>query len=123
MEIPWRYIHDHFNTAGHIAEALCIAAVVTALCFPIFKRRIASIIGIAFAAGHFHGREKRDYELLMHMLPPQLEAYKFWLWDWDQTMDFWPVATLMFALLLLIARKKRLLRQQRKTPSLTDNAS
>ncbi|MDW5313002.1 hypothetical protein [Rhizobium sp. PL01] len=106
MNIDWQYIQNNFDWLGHIAEALCIAAVVTALGLVFFKRRTALIIGLAFASGYFHGREKRDFEVSVHMHPPHLEAYEMWKWSWDQATDFWPVAILMFALLLLAVRYK-----------------
>ncbi|KQZ41862.1 MULTISPECIES: hypothetical protein [unclassified Ensifer] len=107
MEIPWHYIHENFDWLGHIVEALCIAAVVAVPGMLFYSRRDAVIIALAFGAGHFHGREKRDYEISVHMPPPHLEAYNFWLWNWDQATDFWPVALVVFALLLLIARKQK----------------
>lgn len=106
MEIPWRYIHENLDWLGHVVEALCIAAVLAALGLTFFKRRDAVIMGLAFGAGHFHGREKRDFEISVHMPPPHLDGYKFWLWNWDQTTDFWPVAIVVFVLLLLYARQK-----------------
>jgi hypothetical protein len=107
MEIPWHYIHENFDWLGHIVEALCIAAVVAVPGMLFYSCRDAIIIGLAFGAGHFHGREKRDYEMSVHMPPPHLEAYKFWLWNWDQTTDFWSVAIVVFALLLLVAYKRK----------------
>lgn len=106
MDIPWHYIQENFDWVGHIIEAICISVVVAVLGFKLFGRRDALIIGFAFASGHFHGREKRDYEISVQMPPPHIEAYKFWLWNWDQTTDFWPVAILVLVLLLFIARKK-----------------
>src|SRR5690606_13183923 len=44
----------------------------------VVRWRLAILIGLAFAIGHFHGREKRDYEISVAMPPPQLDAYYFW---------------------------------------------
>lgn len=107
MEFSWQYIHNNYDWLGHIVEAVCIATVVTVLASAFFKRRDATMVGLAFAAGHFHGREKRDFEISVNMPPPHLDAYKFWLWSWDQSTDFWPVAAVVFALLLLIIKSKR----------------
>jgi hypothetical protein len=107
MNFDWQYIQNNFDWLGHIIEALCIAGVVTVLGLVLFKRRTALIIGLAFASGHFHGREKRDFEVSVHMRPPHLEAYEMWRWSWDQATDFWPVAIVMLVLLLLAVRWKR----------------
>lgn len=106
MDLNWQYIQDNFDWLGHIVEALCIAAVVTALGLVLFKRRIALIIGLAFASGHFHGREKRDFEVSVHMRPPHLRAYEIWNWSWDQATDFWPVAAVILTLLVIAVRYK-----------------
>jgi hypothetical protein len=106
MDVDWQYIQNNFDWLGHIVEALCIAAAVTVLGFAFFKRCTALIIGLAFASGHFHGREKRDFEVSVHMHPPHLEAYEMWKWSWDQATDFWPVAIVIFALLILVVRYK-----------------
>jgi hypothetical protein len=106
MDIDWHYIQDNYDWLGHIVEALCIAAVVTVMGIVFFKRRTAIIIGLAFASGHFHGREKRDFEVSVHMHPPHLEGYEMWKWSWDQATDFWPVAIVIFVLLIFVVRYK-----------------
>lgn len=68
--IDWTYIQDHWDWAGHILEAVIMAAIVAVLFRLLVSWRIAWIIGLAFAAGHFHGREKRDYEVSVEMPPP-----------------------------------------------------
>lgn len=57
MDIPWGYIQRHFDWLGHVVEGVFIAAVVALLFMVIAPRRLALIIGLAFAIGHFHGRE------------------------------------------------------------------
>lgn len=106
MGFNWQFIQENFDWLGHIAEASCIAAVMTALGLAFFRRRDALLMALTFAAGHFHGREKRDYEISAHMPPPHIEAYKFWLWSWDQATDFWPVAVVVFALVYLLAHRR-----------------
>ncbi|WP_426126344.1 hypothetical protein [Pararhizobium sp. PWRC1-1] len=106
MDANWQYIQTNFDWLGHVAEALCIAVVVSVLGLALFKRRTAIIIGLSFASGHFHGREKRDFEVSVHMHPPHVEAYEMWKWSWDQATDYWPVAIVMLVLLLLVARRK-----------------
>ena len=76
---------------GHIAEALIMAAIVALLSVTTVPLKYAALAGIMFAIGHFHGREKRDYEVSVKMKPPHLEAYKVWLWSFDQLTDFFPV--------------------------------
>ena len=71
-----------------------MAAIVAALARFLMKWRDAVIVGLAFASGHFHGREKRDYETSVQMQPPHLEGYYLWDWSWDQATDFWPTALL-----------------------------
>ncbi len=105
--IDWTYIQANFDWLGHIVEALCIAAVVGLFFCLVFERRIAVLMGIAFAAGHFHGREKRDYEVSVHMAPPHLDAYKMWRWSFDQMTDFWPTAIVCFLLAVAIYRWQR----------------
>ena len=107
MDFSWQYVHDIFDWLGHVVEALCIATVLTGLGLAFFKRRTALIIGLAFASGHFHGREKRDFEIATRMPPPHLDAYKMWNWSWDQATDFWPVAAVTFVLLIMTVRYKR----------------
>lgn len=82
---------------GHIVEALLMSATVAALLWPVFGPA-AVHIGLAFGVGHFHGREKRDYEVSVGMAPPHLEAYKIWKWSSDQQTDFWPVLIALAAI-------------------------
>lgn len=105
--MDWGFIHAQFDWLGHIVEAICIAAVVALLFAVVFERRVAILMGLAFAAGHFHGREKRDYEVSVSMAPPHLEAYKMWRWSFDQMTDFWPVAVVMFVLAVIVSRVRR----------------
>lgn len=67
--------------------------------------RTSSIICLEFTAGHFHGREKRGYEVSVHMNPPRIEGYYFWQWSWDGTTDFWPTAIICFALIFMAVRR------------------
>ena len=103
--IDWTYIQSHFDWLGHVAEALIIAGVVALAGMAIYERRVAVLIGLAFAAGHFHGREKRDYEISVKMEPPHLEGYLMWRWSWDQMMDFWPVAIVILVVSVLLYRR------------------
>ncbi|MFN3845212.1 MAG: hypothetical protein ACK4RZ_05225 [Paracoccaceae bacterium] len=105
MEIDWSNIQTHWDWAGHVLEAAVMSAAVTLLIRIFLPWRSALLVGVAFAAGHFHGREKRDYELSVQMLPPHLEGYFFWKWSWDQATDFWPVAIVCFVALLVINRR------------------
>ena len=105
MHIDWALIQRDWDWAGHMLEAIIMAAVVASLARIILKSRDAVLVGLAFAAGHFHGREKRDYEVSVHMQPPHLDGYYFWNWSWDQATDFWPAALLCVALLFWWARK------------------
>lgn len=41
MDIPWGYIQRHFDWLGHVAEGVCIAAVVALLFMVIAPRRLA----------------------------------------------------------------------------------
>lgn len=52
-----------------------MAAIVAVLFKPFLDWRVCYVIGLAFAAGHFHGREKRDYEMAVNMPPPHLDGY------------------------------------------------
>ncbi|MGO4314971.1 hypothetical protein [Agrobacterium tumefaciens] len=104
--IDWTYIQDHWDWAGHILEAVIMAAIVALLFRLLVSWRIAWIIGLAFAAGHFHGREKRDYEVSVEMLPPHLEGYYFWNWSWDGLTDFWSTALVCLLLILPLARMR-----------------
>lgn len=81
-----------FDWLGHIAEAAVITAVIAValLAFGIdFGNGL--VIGGIFAVGHFHGREKRDYEVSVRMHPPHLKGYLIWRWSKDQLTDFLPV--------------------------------
>ena len=80
-----------YDWLGHIAEAFAMATIVFLLFLPLQPIRVAIIAGAMFAVGHFHGREKRDYEVSVHAPPPQLDAYQIWLWSYDQLSDFLPV--------------------------------
>jgi len=104
--IDWTYIQDHWDWAGHILEAVIMAAIVAVLFRLLVSWRVAWIIGLAFAAGHFHGREKRDYEVSVEMPPPHLEGYYFWNWSWDGLTDFWPTAVVCVLLILPLARMR-----------------
>ncbi|MCX8999963.1 hypothetical protein NOF55_22930 [Rhizobiaceae bacterium BDR2-2] len=107
-QIDWAYIQREWDWAGHIVEALVMAAIVTLIFRLILTWRAAGVAGLAFAAGHFHGREKRDYEISVQMPPPHLDGYLMWRWSWDQATDFWPTALVCLALIALIAyRAKR----------------
>lgn len=104
--IDWTYIQDHWDWAGHILEAVIMAAIVAVLFRLLVSWRMAWIIGLAFAAGHFHGREKRDYEVSVEMPPPHLEGYYFWNWSRDGLTDFWPTALVCVLLILPLARRR-----------------
>lgn len=105
MQIDWNYIQANWDWAGHILEAIGMAAVVAVLARLLFPWRSAFIIGLAFAIGHFHGREKRDFEISIQMPPPHLRGYLMWDWNWDQVTDFWPTAFICFMLLLLVRHR------------------
>ncbi|PST24229.1 hypothetical protein C7U60_09355 [Mesorhizobium plurifarium] len=107
MDIPWGYIQRHFDWLGHVVEGFCIAAVVALLFMVVAPRRLALIIGLAFAAGHFHGREKRDFEISANLQPPHLEGYKMWKWSWDQATDFWPTALVLVCVIFALLPKWR----------------
>ena len=83
-----------------------MSAAVASLSKSFLQWRSALLVGVAFAAGHFHGREKRDYELSVQMRPPHLEGYYFWKWSWDQATDFWHVAMVCLVALLIISRQQ-----------------
>ena len=87
-------------------EAIVMVGIVAALARILMKWRDAVIVGLAFAVGHFHGREKRDYETSVQMQPPHVEGYYLWDWSWDQATDFWPTALLCLALLIFWIRKR-----------------
>lgn len=104
MDIDWNYIQENWDWAGHIVEAGVMATVVAVLFRTVLNWNISWIIGLAFAAGHFHGREKRDYEVSVKMLPPHLKGYYMWDWSWDGITDFWPTAIVCIILILLVSR-------------------
>ncbi|WP_320201996.1 hypothetical protein RMR16_004360 [Agrobacterium sp. rho-13.3] len=106
MNIDWAYIQRYWDWAGHMLEAVIMAAVVAVLLRLLLNWREAGIAGLAFAAGHFHGREKRDYEVSVHMKPPHLDGYYLWNWSWDNATDFWPTALLCVGLIWWVARKQ-----------------
>lgn len=107
MDIPWGYIQRHFDWLGHVVEGVFIAAVVALLFMVIAPRRLALIIGLAFAIGHFHGREKRDFEISAKLPPPHLEGYEMGRWSWDQATDFWPVALVLACVIVALLPKRR----------------
>ncbi|MGV1948260.1 MULTISPECIES: hypothetical protein [unclassified Agrobacterium] len=86
---------------GYIVEAPLRAAATAAIFSDRLSWGTSSIICLAFTAGHFHGREKRGYEVSVHMNPPHIEGYYFWQWSWDGT-DFWPTAIICFALIFMV---------------------
>ena len=100
--IDWTYIQAHYDWLGHIVEGIVMALIVALISKPFHPWRTALIIGMAFAIGHFHGREKRDYEVSVAMPPPQLDAYYMWRWSFDQATDFWPVAIVLMAGILMV---------------------
>ncbi|KKX28207.1 hypothetical protein [Rhizobium sp. LC145] len=106
MQIDWSYIQSHWDWAGHMVEALVMASVVAVLVRVLFTWRFSIIVGLAFAIGHFHGREKRDFEVSVKMKPPHLDGYLMWNWNWDQATDFWPAAIMCLVLIILILRWK-----------------
>ncbi len=102
MKIDWDHIQQHWDWLGHIVEALLMAVVVAVLFMVAFPAKTALLLGLAFSAGHFHGREKRDYETSVKMPPPHLKGYLMWRWKWDQATDFWPTALVVATVALLI---------------------
>ena len=105
--MDWSFIQQNYDWLGHMVEGLAMAGVVAAIARPLYCWRDSLVIGLAFAIGHFHGREKRDYEVSVHMKPPHLDGYRLWNWNWDQATDFWPTALLLMMLLyILIARRR-----------------
>ncbi len=96
MHIDWAYIQDRFDWLGHIIEATIQALIIAVFVWLFFSTpfALAVVIGGAVAVGHFWGREKRDYEIEVHMPPPQLKSYFFWKWSWDGKTDFFPVLAL-----------------------------
>lgn len=105
--IDWSYIQQNYDWLGHIVEAIVMAAIFALVAMLFYERRVAILVGLAFAAGHFHGREKRDYEVSVNMPPPHLDGYMMWRWSFDQATDFWPVAFVLFALSLLVYWRAR----------------
>jgi len=106
LALDWTYIQANYDWLGHMLEGLIMAAVVTLIARVLYRWRESAIVGLAFAIGHFHGREKRDYEVSVHMPPPHLDGYRMWDWSWDQATDFWPTALLLMAILYLVIRRK-----------------
>jgi hypothetical protein len=106
--IDWGFIQTHYDWLGHIVEGLVMAGVVAVIARLFARWPVALLIGLAFAAGHFHGREKRDYEVAVDMAPPHLEGYFMWRWTFDQATDFWPVALVMLAAAFWLVRRYRL---------------
>ncbi|WP_275790753.1 hypothetical protein [Pararhizobium gei] len=105
MELDWNDIQRNWDWAGHIVEALIMAVILTFVFRLTLPWRVAGIAALAFAAGHFHGREKRDYEVSVHMAPPHLEGYFMWRWSWDQMTDFWPAALVCAFVSWMLVRK------------------
>lgn len=116
MKINWGFIQERFDWLGHIVEYICIALVVAAITagltalLPLvfgpavpFTWGFYALLGSAFAAGHFHGREKRDCEVRLRMVPPHLKAYDFRLWSWDELTDFFPVLAVFAATVFIFA--------------------
>lgn len=89
--IDWNFIQDQWDWLGHVVEALAISVIFMVALLWRHGWQNGLAIGLAFAAGHFHGREKRDYEVAASLSPPHLEGYLIWRWQWDQASDFWPV--------------------------------
>lgn len=100
----WAYIQEHWDWLGHIVEALAMAGVIAALLAWHRGWGLAFLFGLTFAVGHFHGREKRDYEMSVLMPPPHLEGYLIWRWDWDQATDFLPVLIVAIAVGAIVSR-------------------
>lgn len=106
MAIDWTYIQENYDWLGHMVEALVMAVIVALIARVLYRWRDSFVIGLAFAMGHFHGREKRDYEVSVHMPPPHLDGYYMWDWSWDQMTDFWPTAFFLMVLLFFVIRRK-----------------
>lgn len=86
------YWQENLDWLGHIIEAMGIALVVALLFWALGAPFLsATVVGGVFAVGHFHGREKRDYEVSVKMKPPHLKGYYIWRWNSDQLTDFLPV--------------------------------
>lgn len=106
--LDWAYVQSNYDWLGHIVEALIMALVVAVLARAFMRWAPAAIAGLAFAIGHFHGREKRDFEVSADMAPPHLEGYLMWRWSFDQMTDFWPVGLLLLAAIIVVAQRHRL---------------
>ncbi len=104
--IDWTYIQANYDWLGHIVEGIVMALIVALIAKPFHLWRTALVIGMAFAIGHFHGREKRDYEVSVAMPPPQLDAYYMWRWSFDQATDFWPVAIVLIVGILALRPRR-----------------
>ncbi|MEX2741076.1 hypothetical protein AB3480_06465 [Rhizobium mongolense] len=87
---------------GHIVEALAMWAIITALLWYPLGFFTASIVAAAFAAGHWHGREKRDHENEVGMKPPHLKAYLIWEWKGRNLLQCLPVVALAAIYIALI---------------------
>ncbi|TCQ07693.1 hypothetical protein C8J34_104154 [Rhizobium sp. PP-F2F-G36] len=105
--MDWTFIQANLDWLGHIVEAIVMAAIVAVLLCVLFERRVAVLMGLAFAIGHFHGREKRDFEVSVKMKPPHLEGYEMWKWSFDQMTDFWPTALVILAMAVVLHRRWR----------------
>ena len=105
--IDWTVIQANYDWLGHIVEGIVMAFLVALLARLLFSWRLALIVGLAFSIGHFHGREKRDYEVSVAMPPPQLDAYFMWRWNFDQSTDFWPVALVLAGGLLWLRPRRQ----------------
>lgn len=103
----WGYIQENYDWLGHIVEGLVMAVIVSLIAKPLYRWREALLVGFAFAIGHFHGREKRDYEVSVQMPPPHLDGYRIWAWNWDQATDFWPTAIVLMVLMYAVYRCRR----------------
>jgi len=102
MKVNWDYIQKYWDWLGHIVEGLIMSAIVTVIFVFAVPLKMAALIGIAFSIGHFHGREKRDYELSVDMKPPHLKAHLIWRWSADQITDFWPTAIVLLLGMLIV---------------------
>lgn len=102
MKIDWNYIQKYWDWLGHIVEGLAMSAIVTFIFLFAVPFKVAALIGLAFSIGHFHGREKRDYERSVDMKPPHLKGYLMWRWNTDQMTDFWPTAIVLLIGMLLV---------------------
>src|SRR6218665_910275 len=115
MQIDWQYLQDNWDWAGHIVEAAGIVFVVGILFRLVLDWKSAALVGLSFANGHFHGREKRDYEISVQMPPPHLDGYRMWDWTFDQITDFWPVSIVCAVAIFIIVRRTDLARSSGKS--------